>query len=1014
MLEFTPGRLRSLRQEIERNAPRQGIVSPKKRATIDTLIELLRSTSLYELEAEPLSLTRRQQRLLPEIFLRSMSDEHLGQASILCLEYYPSLLDTNLLWITIKYCWGVRNDLIERIADLIESHAHLEPWQEIILEHIDEDANVTANALVSDLYKHGGEIDLREQRFTQLPDVLKNKLPVALFLCGTRKVWLSHEPKELATFLRKMDTGELLSCMAAIALEYSTSLMPNGWDIEFIREVLKLAPRLKDASDLSEWLSYWNRVLNLEKIKATSEGKRRYEFWYSYRGTVKDFDCQMRCPEVLAIDFGTFGVIDFLIPGRGAYHFDMDTFRDIHNEFIEAIHDPMRRGSPVPKASKLKARGGEPLSHKGEWEKKFREEISHLLAVYGSLPKDETREAKLREELTALKERARTVDPPSALDPFVIELGSPSREDPSQREIIEAPADARLLVEAPPGYGKSHVACERILHLIENERLEHHEILVVSFTRVAVRNVRERLAQRGIKGLVDIVTIDQLAYKANEREKFPSGYDESVDAALTRLKQMDVFERSYHHIIIDEAQDTIGRRAMLLCAVLLRAVEHGAGFTVFFDPAQAIYDWSGRDNDAPPYIHQSITRLSTLLTKNFSGHYQHKHLRRLYRTSEPTLIEHMSFARPRALHRDHRHASALFHHVHKQAVEKSIEHPENVESMALFRTRFDALLHARELASKNTPFQLRMGGLPRNARAPWLAFIFNAIGTPRVSEATFKQTWHACAPHPFLSGVDVHEAWGACLKLGGLEKTSDPVVEVIDIALALRRSALPEVVQSLPSSNHSVAVSTIHGSKGLEADHVAFTLFRRPHFKTKRQEGARELYVAMSRARQTLELLSPTNTSLCPNSNGRSWRIRESDGNCEIVVGLERDIERRPATSYADWDMEQGALTGWNPKRLQVIATKRQEKDRVYEILDPISGARIARTSPTLYGDLRALRLGQKRTKPKLRFGGLLWVDVMTCVIDDKSALSALPGVSHHTGMWLSPIVIGIVEADHA
>lgn len=1011
MLDFTPGRLRAVRESIEANASSTGDASPKKQRTYDALVTLLQNISLYELEASPPQLTRRQQRLLPQVFLDSAADDHLGEAAISCMEHFPAVLKPLFLWATIARWWGKQNALIERVADLIEAHETLDPWQELILDHIDDEVGVIANALVSDSYRRKVPI-AGDERLEHLPKDIQQKLPVALFLCGNRSIWSLQDPTKIVDHFRKMTEEELEACVAAIALEFPESLDTEDWDIRFIKALLThfdyRNTKLKSHESFEAWFHFWTRALQLENMRSDDEGQRRYAFWSTYKSSVKDFVYVAdRREPTLFVDFGTFGVVDFCAAGRGAYHLVSDDFRSFYE--MGKFHDE------IPTVQNLRnTDGSNQLQHRGNWEKRFREEISHLLAVYGSLPKDETREAKLREELTALKERARTVDPPSALDPFVIELGSPSREDPSQREIIEAPADARLLVEAPPGYGKSHVACERILHLIENERLEHHEILVVSFTRVAVRNVRERLAQRGIKGLVDIVTIDQLAYKANEREKFPSGYDESVDAALTRLKQMDVFERSYHHIIIDEAQDTIGRRAMLLCAVLLRAVEHGAGFTVFFDPAQAIYDWSGRDNDAPPYIHQSITRLSTLLTKNFSGHYQHKHLRRLYRTSEPTLIEHMSFARPHALHRDHRHASALFNHVHKQAVEKSIEHPENVESMALFRTRFDALLHARELASKNTPFQLRMGGLPRNARAPWLAFIFNTIGTPRVSEATFKQTWHACAPHPFLSGVDVHEAWGACLKLGGLEKTSDPVVEVIDIALALRRSELPEVVQSLPSSNHSVAVSTIHGSKGLEADHVAFTLFRRPHFKTKRQEGARELYVAMSRARQTLELLSPTNTSLCPNSNGRSWRIRESDGNCEIVVGLERDIERRPATSYVDWDMEQGALTGWNPKHLQVIATKRQEKDRVYEILDPISGARIARTSPTLYGELRALRLGQKRTKPKLRFGGLLWVDVMTCVIDDKSALSALPGVSHHTGMWLSPIVIGIVEANHA
>lgn len=53
-----------------------------------------------------------------------------------------------------------------------------------------------------------------------------------------------------------------------------------------------------------------------------------------------------------------------------------------------------------------------------------------------------------------------------------------------------------MIVNAGPGTGKTHVLVERFLHLVSTEGLELPDVLMVTFTRKAAREMRERLARR--------------------------------------------------------------------------------------------------------------------------------------------------------------------------------------------------------------------------------------------------------------------------------------------------------------------------------------------------------------------------------------------------------------------------------------------------------------------------------------------------------------------------------------
>ena len=64
-----------------------------------------------------------------------------------------------------------------------------------------------------------------------------------------------------------------------------------------------------------------------------------------------------------------------------------------------------------------------------------------------------------------------------------------------QQEAVESDS-INTLVLAPPGSGKTRVIVERIAWLIEKQKVSAFEIVAVTFTRLAAKEMRERLEER--------------------------------------------------------------------------------------------------------------------------------------------------------------------------------------------------------------------------------------------------------------------------------------------------------------------------------------------------------------------------------------------------------------------------------------------------------------------------------------------------------------------------------------
>ena len=208
-------------------------------------------------------------------------------------------------------------------------------------------------------------------------------------------------------------------------------------------------------------------------------------------------------------------------------------------------------------------------------------------------------------------------DLPKGQEPLI--TGDSSDE---QKVVITADYRKRILVNAGPGTGKTWTLIERIKEFLNNEEVEPENIVVLCFSRAAVRVITERLKladkNRTINARwrsIDIRTFDSFAtwLLANLRdaeddelkELLPDDDDfENLNYEQRILRAKAIFDNdkykiladSWQHVIVDEVQDLVGPRAELVLA-MLNDLPESCGFTLLGDSCQAIYDYMSEDDN---------------------------------------------------------------------------------------------------------------------------------------------------------------------------------------------------------------------------------------------------------------------------------------------------------------------------------------------------------------------------------------------------------------------------------
>jgi hypothetical protein len=175
----------------------------------------------------------------------------------------------------------------------------------------------------------------------------------------------------------------------------------------------------------------------------------------------------------------------------------------------------------------------------------------------------------------------------------------------TQQELVSGKAaETKQLVTANAGTGKTHTLVYRAEKLIGSDHIHAGgQILVLSFSRAAVREIRRRVRiMGGDLAYLRARTFDSfatmlLATILPDGDWRSKDYDGRIVRATTLIRdnsEAKQFVATFRHVIVDEVQDLVGVRAALVAIVLENAK---GGFTLFGDPAQGIYNFQVEGED---------------------------------------------------------------------------------------------------------------------------------------------------------------------------------------------------------------------------------------------------------------------------------------------------------------------------------------------------------------------------------------------------------------------------------
>lgn len=143
-----------------------------------------------------------------------------------------------------------------------------------------------------------------------------------------------------------------------------------------------------------------------------------------------------------------------------------------------------------------------------------------------------------------------------------------------QEKVIKADIDEQIIVNAPPGTGKTYTVSKKIEYIIKNRIVPLENILVICFSRSAVKEIKDRIEiGEEEKNKITIRTIDSFCswvikeVEENYKEIFNNTtYDERIEYVLELLKHDKNLQNSIlglKHIIIDEVQDIVRNKSRI-------------------------------------------------------------------------------------------------------------------------------------------------------------------------------------------------------------------------------------------------------------------------------------------------------------------------------------------------------------------------------------------------------------------------------------------------------------------
>ena len=138
-----------------------------------------------------------------------------------------------------------------------------------------------------------------------------------------------------------------------------------------------------------------------------------------------------------------------------------------------------------------------------------------------------------------------------------------------QEKVVKADIAEQILVNAPPGTGKTYTVFKKIEYIVKNDIIPLKKVLIICFSRSALKEIKSRIGiTEEYKNELTIRTIDSFCswvIKEIEEENYKNIFNETtfdsrIEYTIELLKTNENLQKSIEnmrHIIIDEVQDIV-------------------------------------------------------------------------------------------------------------------------------------------------------------------------------------------------------------------------------------------------------------------------------------------------------------------------------------------------------------------------------------------------------------------------------------------------------------------------
>lgn len=421
---------------------------------------------------------------------------------------------------------------------------------------------------------------------------------------------------------------------------------------------------------------------------------------------------------------------------------------------------------------------------------------------------------------------------------------------PTQLKIINE-SGSMIVVAAGPGSGKTKVLVHKLASLLLMEDVKHEQLLMLTFSRAAATEFKKRLLKLigNAANYIEIKTFHSFCFDLLGKVGSIEKSDEILKKTIDKIKNREVEASGITKavLVIDEAQD-MDKDEFHLVKTLMDQNEDMRVIAVG-DDDQNIYEFRGANSQFLKELFQTENAVKHELVENYRSKKNLVDFSNQFASRIQNRLKEIAII---AKQTDNGKIK-LIRYQSKNIIIPTINDVLKTglkgTTCILTKTNEEALQIAGLLIKNKVPAKVVQSNDGFNLyNLAEVRFLFNQLNLHGNSAVISEETW-ASVKKEWANKYSKSANWEACRNIIKEFEDTNPIRKYkSDLDIFVRESKIEDFFDA---QGETIFVSTIHKAKGKEFDNVFLML---ENFNPVREEEKRQIYVALTRAKQNLTI----------------------------------------------------------------------------------------------------------------------------------------------------------------